>query len=157
MFALVAVAAVVFSATLAHGSTSVTSVTLKVAYNKKLKLPIVVDGRGRTVYMYAADKGWESTCVDDATYHCIKIWPAVRAAGAVRVGPGLKKSLISTVERGDGGARQVRYAHHPLYYDAGSVGFGIIPDKKPGDINGQTFGDLWYVLSPSGKVIKKYA
>jgi predicted lipoprotein with Yx(FWY)xxD motif len=41
----------------------------------------------------------------------------------------------------------VTYAGHPLYYYAG--------DKKAGDLNGQGFVSIWYVVSPKGTAIKK--
>ena len=28
-------------------------------------------------------------------------------------------------------------------------------DKKPGDVKGQDFAGLWWVVSPAGKAIKK--
>jgi predicted lipoprotein with Yx(FWY)xxD motif len=53
-------------------------------------------------------------------------------------------SLLGTTTRTDGKV-EVTYAGHPLYY--------FFPDKQPGDATGQgvhNFGDLWWVLTPSG-------
>ena len=47
---------------------------------------------------------------------------------------------------------QVTYKHHPLYSWKG--GYGSPADTKPGDVYGQGFGSIWYVLSPAGKPIK---
>jgi len=47
------------------------------------------------------------------------------------------------------------YNRHPLYTDAGSAQWGLKPDKKPGDIKGQRFLQIWFVLSPQGRAIKK--
>ena len=49
-----------------------------------------------------------------------------------------------------GGGVQATYNGHPLYTDAGAKAFGLIADKKPGDLNGQGFLSIWYVLSPKG-------
>ena len=39
------------------------------------------------------------------------------------------------------------YHGHPLYRS--------VDDKQPGDLKGQGMYDYWYVLSPSGRPIKK--
>jgi sugar lactone lactonase YvrE/predicted lipoprotein with Yx(FWY)xxD motif len=126
--------------------------TLKAAFNKMLKRAIVVDGTGRTLYMFAVDTGGTSSC---AAYSpdCPKIWPALTSTGKPLAGAGLKAALIGTTP-GAGGKTQVTYNHHPLYYYHGGSGFGA-GDKKPGDLNGEGLGSEWYVLSPSGKPIRK--
>ena len=53
-----------------------------------------------------------------------------------------------TTKRKDG-RLEVTYAGHPLYY--------FITDTKAGDATGQGvngFGALWYVVSPSGMLIR---
>jgi hypothetical protein len=47
------------------------------------------------------------------------------------------------------------YNRHPLYTDAGSAHWGLKPDTKPGTVNGQRFLQIWFVLSPQGRPIKK--
>jgi len=48
--------------------------------------------------------------------------------------------------------KQVTYNRHPLYDFAGLVtGAG---DRKPGDVKGQAFYGVWYVLSPKGTAIR---
>ena len=101
---------------------------------------ILVDGNGRTVYLFVADTGTASTCYTS----CATIWPPVLTAGAPKAGAGAQGSLLGTTARTDG-TTEVTYAGHPLYY--------FIKDKKPGDTTGQGvngFGALWWVLSPSG-------
>jgi predicted lipoprotein with Yx(FWY)xxD motif len=66
----------------------------------------------------------------------------------------VKASLLTTVPRSDGEA-QVMYNRHPLYTDAGSAHWGLKPDTKPGTVNGQRFLQIWFVLSPQGRPIKK--
>jgi hypothetical protein len=52
-----------------------------------------------------------------------------------------------------GGKKQVTYDRHPLYTNAGSAA-ALVPDKKPGDLNGQNFAGR-FVLSPNGRPITR--
>jgi predicted lipoprotein with Yx(FWY)xxD motif len=63
-------------------------------------------------------------------------------------GAGLDASKLGTTTR-RGGARQVTYAGHPLYYYVG--------DRKPGQIlcqNVVEFGGTWLVVSPAGRAVR---
>jgi predicted lipoprotein with Yx(FWY)xxD motif len=102
---------------------------------------IVVDAEGRTLYVFLADEGSESTCYDD----CEAAWPPLTVEGEPVAGEGIDASLLGTSERTDGSA-QVTLDGHPLYY------FG--QDAAPGDVNGQGVGDVWYVVSPAGAPIQ---
>jgi predicted lipoprotein with Yx(FWY)xxD motif len=103
--------------------------------------PILVDDKGNTLYLFAADKSTASTC----TGACAEAWPPVTTTGGKpTVGSGLTDSLVGTTKRSDG-STEVTYAGHPLYYFAG--------DKKAGQANGQNlnnFGAKWYVVAPNG-------
>jgi predicted lipoprotein with Yx(FWY)xxD motif len=127
-----------------------------VAFNKKLNESILVDSRGLTLYLFTSDtqgpNKYKPTCYDDATYHCSKAWIPLRTASVPHAGPGIKASLLGVVKRTDG-ADQVTYNGHPLYSAEGPNAFGLTPDKKPGDVNGQGFVGIWYVLSPNGDQI----
>jgi predicted lipoprotein with Yx(FWY)xxD motif len=104
---------------------------------------VLVDGSGRTVYLFEADKGKDSTCYDA----CAQAWPPVTTSGTPHGGTGEHSALLGTTTRRNG-TTQVTYNGHPLYY--------FIGDRKPGDIVGQglnQFGAKWYVLSPSGSKI----
>jgi predicted lipoprotein with Yx(FWY)xxD motif len=104
---------------------------------------ILVDGHGRTLYDFAADKTTASTCYGP----CASVWPPVTVSGAPKAGPQLAAALLGTTKRTDG-ATEVTYNGHPLYYFAG--------DTKSGDITGQDFnqfGALWYVLTRNGTEI----
>ena len=101
---------------------------------------ILVDGEGRTLYLFLADTGPESTCYEG----CAPTWPAFTTNGSVEAGDGVTAEL-ATSERTDGDV-QVTAAGRPLYYFAS--------DTAPGDTNGQGIGDVWYVVSPAGKAIK---
>src|SRR5450759_3579984 len=116
-----------------------TGTTIAVATNATLG-QILVDGKGKTVYLFVADTGTASTCYTS----CATIWPPVLTNGAPTAGAGAQASLVGTTTRTDGKI-EVTYAGHPLYY--------FIKDKQAGDTTGQGingFGALWWVLSPSG-------
>lgn len=104
---------------------------------------ILVDSKGRTIYLFKKDTGTKSTCGGE----CAIDWPPVRASGNPKVGGGVDASLVGTTVRSDG-APQVTYNGHPLYLYEG--------DDKGGDTNGQglrTFGALWWALSAAGSQV----
>jgi predicted lipoprotein with Yx(FWY)xxD motif len=74
--------------------------------------------------------------------------PALTAKGEPTAGEGLQSSLLGTTTRTDG-TTQVTYKGMPLYHFAG--------DTKPGDVNGQGVGDVWFVLSANGELVKDKA
>jgi predicted lipoprotein with Yx(FWY)xxD motif len=124
---------------------------IKTAYNAELKKTIVVDGRGRTVYLLISDTAGVPTCAQLAP-ECPKAWPAVPANGKPLAGKGITAGLLG-IATGAGGVKQVTYNHHPLYFFRG--GFGAPPgDKRPGHVRGQAFYGIWYVLSAKGRAIK---
>src|SRR5712691_6043260 len=85
------------------------------AFNKTLRATILVDSRGRSLYLFTLDSpGNTPTCVDDSTYHCSKAWPPLLAHGAVRAGKGVNPSLLKTVKRTEG-TMQVTYKGYALY------------------------------------------
>jgi predicted lipoprotein with Yx(FWY)xxD motif len=100
---------------------------------------ILVDGGGRTLYLFAHDGDNTASMDCDAT--CKARWPAVE--GTPKAGDGVEASLIGTTKTGD----QATYAGHPLYYYAG--------DKAAGDVNGQGVDQIWYVLDGKGSAVKK--
>ncbi len=126
--------------------------TVKTAFNKKLKTTILVTSKGLTLYYWTQDPGKKSNCVNDPTYHCSKWWPPLLTTGAPVAAAGAKRSLLGTTKRADG-TTQVTYAGHPVYRFQG-VG-SPLPDKKPGDVNGQGFISQWWALSPAGQAVKK--
>src|ERR1700682_4886284 len=72
---------------------------------------ILVDGSGRPLYLFEADKGTTSSCYDS----CAGVWPPLTAAGAPTAGAGVNQSLLSTTTRKDG-TTEVVYNGHPLYH-----------------------------------------
>jgi predicted lipoprotein with Yx(FWY)xxD motif len=127
---------------------------VKTAYNAALKTAIVVDGKGRTLYMFTADTSGTPNC---AAVHpdCPKIWPAYASAGKPVAGKGVKASLLG-VTKGAGGVRQVTYNRHPLYLFRGGHGTGT-GDRLPGHVRGQGVHGAWYVLSAKGTPIRRPA
>jgi predicted lipoprotein with Yx(FWY)xxD motif len=108
---------------------------------------VLVDSRGRTLYLFQKDSGDMSSC-DTA---CAAAWPPLRASGKPVTGPGLTASKLSTTPRTDG-KPQVVYNGHPLYLYSG--------DTKAGDANGQgltAFGAPWYAVSGAGHVVTRRA
>jgi predicted lipoprotein with Yx(FWY)xxD motif len=105
---------------------------------------ILVDGRGRTLYLFEKDKGMASTCYGS----CASVWPPLTTAGKPHAVRGALGARLGTTRRNDG-KLEVTYNGHPLYRYAG--------DTKPGDTKGQDlnqFGGGWYVVSPTGKKIE---
>jgi predicted lipoprotein with Yx(FWY)xxD motif len=104
---------------------------------------IIVDGEGKTLYMFTPDEGGTPTCYDD----CATAWPPLTAddAAAVTAGTGLDATKISVVDRTDG-SKQVKYGEYPLYYFAN--------DAAAGDVNGQGLNEKWYVVGADGEPIK---
>ncbi len=101
---------------------------------------ILVDGSGRTLYLFEKDQPDQSACSGT----CAAAWPVDSSSGTPKAGSGVKASLLGTIKRADG-ATQVTYNHHPLYYYSG--------DSGPGQQNGQglnAFGAAWFVVGPAG-------
>lgn len=108
---------------------------------------ILVDGQGRTLYLFQRDTGPTSTC----SGACIGNWPAVTTHGTPQATGGVTAGKLGVTKRGDG-TTQVTYAGHPLYYYAG--------DAAAGDTNGQglnAFGAAWYVVGTNGSAITTQA
>lgn len=105
----------------------------------------VVDGRGRTLYLFEKDKRGHSACSGT----CAVYWPPLLSHGKPIATGGAKQSLLGTIRRPNG-SRQVTYAGHPLYR--------FVEDTKRGQTKGegsQLFGAGWDALTPSGKKIER--
>src|SRR5664280_3295658 len=109
--------------------------------------PVLVNAQGRTLYIFAPDKHEKVTCVST----CATLWPPAKlSSGQKAVAAGEAKSSLLGSDPDPEGGNVVTYAGWPLYIYAA--------DSGPGTANGQAVnanGGLWYVLSPSGKVIEK--
>jgi predicted lipoprotein with Yx(FWY)xxD motif len=104
---------------------------------------ILIDSRGRTLYLFQKDVGTMSACSGG----CAAAWPPLRVTGKPSAGTSLSAAKLGTTPRSDG-KPQVTYNGHPLYlYSA---------DQKAGDTNGQginAFGAAWFALSPAGNMV----
>jgi predicted lipoprotein with Yx(FWY)xxD motif len=107
---------------------------------------VLVDGHGRTLYTFAPDNAKKVTC----TGGCAAVWPPVTLPGtssAVAAG-AVKASLLGSDPNPSGG-RVVTYKGWPLY--------NYVADPTPGSAFGEAVnssGGVWYVISPTGAVIK---
>ena len=95
------------AASSAPSSTSASSGTVDLA--KGNLGPILIDSRGRTLYLWQADTGAKSTC----TGACASAWPPLVTTGKPTAGSGVRSSLLATAKRADG-TEQVTYNGHPL-------------------------------------------
>ena len=101
---------------------------------------ILVDSKGRTLYLFTKDSANTSAC----SGMCATFWPPLQTGGKPAAGRGAMASLVGTIKRSDG-TSQVTYHGHPLYRFA--------KDTKPGEINGEgvtAFGGSWFAVSPAG-------
>jgi predicted lipoprotein with Yx(FWY)xxD motif len=106
---------------------------------------VLVDAHGKTLYLWAHDKGTKSTCNGD----CAEYWPPLLTRGKPIATGGAKATLLGTSRRSDGRI-QVTYAGHPLYY--------FVQDTKPGQTKGEGltgFGGRWDPVSASGTAVQK--
>lgn len=104
---------------------------------------VVVDGAGRTLYLFAKDTGPTSTCAGA----CAADWPPFTARSMPATGGGVRASALALVKRSDG-RRQVVLDGHPLYLYSG--------DQAAGQVNGQgldAYGAQWFAVSPGGTSI----
>lgn len=109
--------------------------TVKVATDATLG-KILVDGAGKTLYLYSRDEKGVSNCYDQ----CEARWPILRpTAGAAPTGAADIAGTLGTISRKDG-TMQVTYNGIPLYY--------FTPDEKAGDTKGQAVGGVWWILAP---------
>src|SRR5438045_9595880 len=81
---------------------------------------ILVDGGGKTLYLFEADNGTQSKCFGA----CAQAWPPLITVGTPKAAGTVSQSLMGTTLRSDG-TRQITYAGHPLY--------SFLGDSKPGD------------------------
>jgi predicted lipoprotein with Yx(FWY)xxD motif len=107
---------------------------------------VVVDGTGRTLYVFDKDTAdpSKSNCDGD----CAAKWPPVLAGSGTPQVAGVDASLVGTVARTDG-TKQVTLAGSPLYQFA--------QDAKAGDAKGQAVGGIWWVVGADGKKITTQA
>ena len=127
---------------------STSSVAVKTRKVKGLGV-VLVNAKGRTLYVFAKDQRRHVTC----TGTCANFWPPLKwkGTGKPKAGGTAKSKLLGS-DPDPAGGRVVTYSKWPLYTYAG--------DNGAGQANGQALnasGGKWYVISPAGKVIKHKA
>jgi predicted lipoprotein with Yx(FWY)xxD motif len=115
---------------------------INIATDPKLGKLLVGD-KGMTLYMFTKDEPNKSNC--DAA--CMNKWPPLLTkSGKPTLGTGVDAKLIGTATLADG-SKMVTYNGMPLYY--------WYKDAKPGDTTGEAVGEVWYVVSPDGKLVEE--
>lgn len=104
---------------------------------------LVVNASGRTLYHMTSEKNGHIVC----TGACAKFWPPLTIAAGAKptAGAGIKQAKLGTVKRPDG-RTQVTYNGYALYRYS--------DDEKRGDVKGEGEEHIWFVISPSGKLVK---
>ena len=105
---------------------------------------VLVDARGRTLYLFEKDKHGRSACYGA----CATYWPPLLSPTKPRPGRGVHASLLGLTKRSNG-KRQVTYAGHPLYT--------FIADKKAGQTTGEglnNFGPASDAVAASGRAVE---
>jgi predicted lipoprotein with Yx(FWY)xxD motif len=110
---------------------------------------VVVDGKGRTVYILTSGGHTNVPCTDASG--CTKLWPDLPlpdGTSAAKVGSGLKASLLGT--------KKLDGETYPTYN--GWLMYEYSGDSGPGQAKGQgikSFGGTWYVLNASGNPVTR--
>jgi predicted lipoprotein with Yx(FWY)xxD motif len=110
---------------------------------------VLVDGRGRTVYILTTGGHTNVPCTDSSG--CTKLWPDLPLSSGTskaKAGMGIKASLLGTKKLSDGET-------YPTYN--GWLMYEYTGDSGSGQANGEgikSFGGTWYVLNPSGQPVK---
>jgi predicted lipoprotein with Yx(FWY)xxD motif len=128
---------------LAGGTAATRGATVKIASSSLGR--ILVDPRGRTLYLFESDRNGVSAC----NTACQSYWPPFTSRTVPRAGAGVQQSLLR-LAKPQHGVRQVTYAGHPLYTFVG--------DKRPGQTTGEglnNFGGGWDALGADGRKIEK--
>ncbi|MGA9284391.1 MAG: hypothetical protein WBV85_03020 [Solirubrobacteraceae bacterium] len=112
---------------------------------RKTKLgKILVNSAGSILYEFSKDHPKKNTCAKISG--CSAIWLAYPAQGKPSAGPGVKASLLSTINV-PGAGEQVTYAGHPLYiYEAAPTSTSYVGVSQ--------FGGKWYAVNAKGRAVK---
>jgi predicted lipoprotein with Yx(FWY)xxD motif len=124
----------------ASSASSGNGATVAVADNSELG-QILVDGEGRTLYLFEKDQSNRSRC----NGNCAKVWPPYTTRGDPKASEGAVTAMLGTLKRNDG-STQVTYNGAPLYL--------FTSDVEAGDTRGNEldqFGAEWYALRPNGE------
>jgi len=107
---------------------------------------VLVNGQGLTLYIFEPDNHTSVTC----TGACASVWPPVQlTSGQKAVAAGGANQALLGSDPNPGGGSVVTYSGWPLYT--------YVADTTAGAAQGQALnlnGGLWYVMSPSGAIIR---
>ena len=98
---------------------------------------ILVQSRGRTLYLFLKDRDGKSACAGS----CAGSWPPLVTRGKPTAGSGVNPSLLGTTRRSNG-----------------SVQLTFVLDKQAGQTKGEgnfAFGARWYAVSGRGTAVVK--
>ncbi|OFI36875.1 hypothetical protein BIU82_12315 [Arthrobacter sp. SW1] len=103
---------------------------------------VVVAANGMSVYYFTKDvkDSGKSACEGQ----CLAAWPPVTTESDAPAVDGVT-GTIGTIPTADG-KKQITVNGMPVYYFA--------KDTAPGDVKGQGVNGVWYLVSPSGEMIK---
>jgi predicted lipoprotein with Yx(FWY)xxD motif len=101
---------------------------------------IVVDNKGRTVYLFTQDTN--NPPKSNCDTGCDSVWPPVMApASGAPTLSGVDSSKVGTVTRSDG-SKQLTLNGWPLYEYEG--------DSASGDVKGENVQNSWFAVTPDG-------
>jgi predicted lipoprotein with Yx(FWY)xxD motif len=144
---LVAVAAVLMALVVTATAIAATRAPSQVKTRKTSIGTLVVDSKGKTLYLFEKDKGAKSSCYSS----CAANWPPYLTTGKPKAGAGVTASKLGTTKRTNG-KLQVTYNKHPLYW------FKF--DKAAGQTKGEdvhAFGGDWFAVTPKGAALEPAA
>lgn len=121
------------------GSPDATSTTLALVSTPLGK--VVADSAGKVLYLYVPDG---TSTVSKVPPPVLTVWPPVQATGVPTLGPGL--TAPSSTGAQPNGQQWVLYNGHLLY--------GYSGDTKPGDVNGNAIGNVWYAVTAAGEPVQ---
>jgi predicted lipoprotein with Yx(FWY)xxD motif len=101
---------------------------------------ILVTDKGMTLYAFTPDSAGKPTC----TGGCAQAWPPLMVKSD-KLPAGLDAKVFSVYE-GAEGSYQLKAGKWPLYTFSG--------DTAAGQTNGQGSGGSWYVVGPTGQLVK---
>jgi len=115
----------------------------------------LADAQGRTLYIVVDEDDQSVACAGE----CADAWPPFTLesidgmmgdsmSSEEMAMAAIDPDLVGTVARDDG-TTQLTYQGHALYYFVG--------DEEPGEVNCQAienFGGTWYVVAPTGEIVK---
>jgi predicted lipoprotein with Yx(FWY)xxD motif len=128
----------------ASASSRASSPTVKTRSIKGLGV-VLVNSKGRTLYVFMKDKQRHVTC----TGSCAAYWPPLKKGSSKSTAGGSAKAKFLGADKNPGGGKVVTYNKWPLYT--------YVADSAPGQATGEGVslsGGKWYVISPSGQLIK---